>query len=60
MTEPSAPVILAVDDERPSLAGIEAALSRRFGSDYDVVSDTSPEPACSSSRTCGPADATWP
>ena len=36
------PVVLVVDDDGNVLAALEAALARRFGADYEVLTERSP------------------
>jgi thioredoxin reductase (NADPH) len=39
------PVLVAVDDDRDVLAALQAALRRRFGADYQILAERSPEAA---------------
>src|SRR5689334_19135557 len=41
----SRPILLVVDDDQQSLAAVAAALERRFGADYQVLTEASPAAA---------------
>lgn len=40
------PAFLVVDDDRDVVAALAEALNRRFGADYQIIAESSPERGC--------------
>jgi hypothetical protein len=48
------PVLLVVDDNPGTLKALDGVLRHRYGHDYLIISEASPERLSAASRSCAP------